>query len=59
MQEARDESKTAKKEVNKGVGTADTTLDPDGQWGKEDGEKRKEEVGGTHVDRERRSSSRD
>jgi squalene cyclase len=48
VQKAGDESKAAKKEVDKGVGAADTALDPDGQWGKEDGEKRKEEVGGTH-----------
>jgi hypothetical protein len=48
VKKAGDESKATKKEVDKGVGAADTALDPNGQWGEEDGEKRKEEVGGTH-----------
>jgi len=49
VEKTGDKAKHAEENVDKGVGAADATLDPDRQRGEENGENTKEDVGGTHC----------
>lgn len=49
VNEAGDVGETAEEDVDERIGAAETALDPDGQWGEENGEESEEEVGGTHY----------
>lgn len=50
MDQPRNEAQTTKRDVDERVGGADARFDPDGYWGKEDGEKGEEDVGGAHLE---------
>ena len=48
MEEARDVTKSAEKDVDETVGGADAGFDPDGDGRKEDGEKAEKDVAAAH-----------
>lgn len=54
VEETRDVSEDAEQNVDERVCAADSALDPDRQWGEEDGEESEEDVGGAHGCRGKR-----